>query len=242
MPRHCQFIAPVIAASLLLTTPINAADDSAGKGPLRHIVLFKFKDDAPKDQVTAIENAFAALPGKIDAIADFEWGTDVSVEGKNKNFTHCFVVTFQNEEDRAEYLPHPAHQEFVKLLRPSLEQVCVLDFFAAGRPSPPAVDKARLRHVVLVKFEEDAEKKAVKSALEKVVAMPKDIDLIKGLEWGVNNSPEGLSRGLTHGFIMSFDNAKDRDAYLPHPDHQEVVKAILPLVEDLLVIDYVSAK
>jgi len=238
MLRRCRIVVPVIAAVLFATAQAKAAESK----PLRHIVLFKFKDDASKDQVRAIEEAFAALPGKIDAITDFEWGTDVSVEGKNKDFTHCFLVTFNSEEDRAKYLPHPAHKEFVKLLLPSLDKVCVLDFFADGKPSPAATDKAQLRHVVLVKFKEDADKKAVKSALKKVVTMPKSIDLIKGLEWGVNNSPEGLTQGLTHGFIMSFDNAKDRDAYLPHPAHQKVVKVILPLIDDLLVIDYVTAK
>ena len=35
--------------------------------------------------------------------------------------THCFLITFPSEEARAAYLPHPAHKEFVALLRPYLE-------------------------------------------------------------------------------------------------------------------------
>jgi len=96
---------------------------------LRHVVLFKFKDDTSAAQVREIENAFCALPGKVDAIYDFEWGTDVSVEGRAQGFTHCFLVSFRSEADRAEYIPHPAHKEFGKLLGPYLDKVLVIDYW-----------------------------------------------------------------------------------------------------------------
>jgi hypothetical protein len=96
---------------------------------LRHVVLFKFKEDAPKKKVQEIAAAFAALPSKIDAIHDFEWGTDVSVENKTAGFTHGFVVTFRDEKGRSEYLPHADHQAFVTLLRPHLDDVLVFDYW-----------------------------------------------------------------------------------------------------------------
>lgn len=96
---------------------------------LRHVVLFKFKDDTTADQVHQIEAAFCALPGQIDAIHTFEWGTDVSVEGKADGYTHCFFVTFKNEADRDAYLPHPAHRAFGGVLRPHLDKVLVLDYW-----------------------------------------------------------------------------------------------------------------
>jgi lysophospholipase L1-like esterase len=97
---------------------------------LRHVVLFKFKDEVTPAQMQELVEAFAALPKKIDAIADFECGTDVSVENKADGFTHAFVVTFRNEQGRETYLPHPAHQEFVKLVGPRLDKVLVFDFWA----------------------------------------------------------------------------------------------------------------
>ncbi len=96
---------------------------------LRHVVLFKFKDDTSSQQVREIENAFRALPGKVDAICDFEWGTDVSVENLQQGFTHCFLVTFRSEADRARYLPHPAHKEFGGILGPHLDKVLVVDYW-----------------------------------------------------------------------------------------------------------------
>jgi hypothetical protein len=108
----------------------SAAQESAAKGPLRHVVLFKFKDASSKEDVGKIVEAFGQLPKRIDGITDFEWGTDVSPEGKSEGFTHCFVVTFDNAKSRDAYLPHAAHKEFVTLLLPHLDKVLVVDYFA----------------------------------------------------------------------------------------------------------------
>jgi hypothetical protein len=96
---------------------------------LRHVVLFKFNGDTSAVKIREIENAFRSLPSKIDSIYDFEWGTDVSVEGKAQGFTHCFMVTFLSEADRETYLPHPAHEAFVTIMRPHLEKVLVIDYW-----------------------------------------------------------------------------------------------------------------
>jgi hypothetical protein len=97
---------------------------------LRHVVLFSFKESAGPETIGEIENAFRALPGKIEAIHDFEWGTDVSVENLAQGFSHCFLVTFHSEADRNTYLPHPAHQEFVSILEPHLSRALVVDYWA----------------------------------------------------------------------------------------------------------------
>ena len=97
---------------------------------LRHVVLFGFKDGTTNQQIKNIENTFCALPSKIDAIYDFEWGTDVSVENRSEGFTHCFVVTFLSEVDRGKYIPHPAHKEFGSMVGPHLDKVLVVDYWA----------------------------------------------------------------------------------------------------------------
>lgn len=105
----------------------------ADRGKLRHVVLLKFKDSASAEQVQRIEEAFCALPKKIPQIVDFEWGTNNSPEGLNDGFTHCFLITFADEAGRAAYLPHPAHQSFVEILKPHLDKVLVIDYLAGGR-------------------------------------------------------------------------------------------------------------
>ena len=110
---------------------VDTKKEDSGKRVLRHVVLFKFKAEVTKQQVQEVVDAFAALPKKIDSIVDYEAGTDVSVENKSKGFTHGFVVTFKTEKGRDIYLPHPAHQEFVKLVGPRLADVLVFDFWTS---------------------------------------------------------------------------------------------------------------
>lgn len=106
---------------------------SAPEGTLRHVVLFKFKAGTPLKNIEAIEKAFAELPNKIPQIKDFEWGTNNSPENLDKGFTHCFFLTFEREQDRAIYLPHPDHKAFGTLLSPWMEDVLVLDYWAESK-------------------------------------------------------------------------------------------------------------
>ena len=120
--------AVVLAGCVNVQTTEYITEDKPAQ-VLRHVVLFKFKDDTSSQQVREIVNAFGALPDRVDAICDFEWGTDVSVENLQQGFTHCFLVTFRSEADRAKYLPHPAHKEFGTMLGPHLDKVLVVDYW-----------------------------------------------------------------------------------------------------------------
>ncbi|MGB0144778.1 MAG: Dabb family protein, partial [Akkermansiaceae bacterium] len=55
---------------------------------------------------------------------------------------------------------------------------------------------------------------------------------------GPYDSAEGLNEGYTHGFIMTFDSAESRDAYLPHPEHMKRVELVQPKLERLVVFDF----
>lgn len=121
-------IALAVIAAAAAVTPTVAADPAAGRS-LRHVVLFKFKETSTAADVARIVEAFRGLPARIPAIKGFEWGTNVSPEGKAEGFTHCFFVTFATEADRDAYLPHPAHKEFVAVVGPHVDKVCVVDYW-----------------------------------------------------------------------------------------------------------------
>lgn len=106
-------------------TELQNTNDSV----LRHVVLFKFKEETSEDQLVSFEKAFASLADKIPQISDFEWGLNNSPEGLDKGFTHCFFVSFKSEEDRAIYLPHPDHKAFASLIGPSVDDVLVVDYW-----------------------------------------------------------------------------------------------------------------
>ncbi len=103
-------------------------ESSADRSLMRHIVLFKFKDDVEPAGIDEIVAAFDDLPNKIEQIIDYEAGTNVSPEQLDQGFTHAFVVTFRDAAARDAYLPHPAHKDFVTLLGDRLEKVLVIDF------------------------------------------------------------------------------------------------------------------
>jgi len=97
---------------------------------LRHVVLFKFKEEASEKDVNRLNEAFNALPDAIPVIKDFEWGINDSPENFHQDFTHCYLLTFSSEEDRDSiYAPHPKHQAFGAALQPHLEKVLVVDYW-----------------------------------------------------------------------------------------------------------------
>ena len=95
-----------------------------------------------------------------------------------------------------------------------------------------------LRHIVLFKFKEGTTAEELATIENTFVALPSKIPQIIDFEWGTNNSPEGLDKGFTHSFFVSFKSEEDRAIYLPHPDHKAFVEVASPHIDDVLVLDY----
>ena len=97
---------------------------------LRHVVLFKFKESSSAEDIDRLNKAFHALPAAIPVIKDFEWGLNDSPENFHQDFTHCYLLTFDSEEDRDSiYAPHPQHQAFGASLQEHLDGVFVVDYW-----------------------------------------------------------------------------------------------------------------
>jgi hypothetical protein len=95
------------------------------------------------------------------------------------------------------------------------------------------------RHVVLFKFREHTTEKTLQSIEKAFGELAAKLPFVIGFEWGRNSSPEKLDRGFTHCFIVSFREEADRDAYLPHPDHQAFCRQYLdPNLEEVCVVDF----
>jgi hypothetical protein len=86
-------------------------------------------------------------------------------------------------------------------------------------------------HLVLLKVRRDVPKKQVEQAFAAIGALRDVIPGITGYEWGPYSSPEGMNRGYTHGFCMTFRDAASRDAYLPHPEHEQVKAQVLAILD-----------
>jgi Stress responsive A/B Barrel Domain len=96
-----------------------------------------------------------------------------------------------------------------------------------------------IRHAVLVRFKLDADVPKIFAALK---ALQSKIDGILNVSTGADCSPEGLQRGNSHGFTLDFRDKQARDAYLPHPAHQEfgamMVASVEGGIDGVTVVDW----
>lgn len=82
----------------------------------RHIVLFRWRDDAAADAKTAALEGLAALPGQIPDVRSFRFGTNA---GAADNFDVGVVADFDDADAYQRYAEHPAHVALVtERLRP----------------------------------------------------------------------------------------------------------------------------
>ncbi|HEY7120371.1 MAG TPA: Dabb family protein [Tepidisphaeraceae bacterium] len=108
----------------------------------------------------------------------------------------------------------------------------------AAEPDPAG--KKMLYHVVALKFKPEAKPEQIKAAEEAFAALKTKIPGVVSQNWGTNVSPEQKNKGFTHCFVLTFASEKDRDGYLPHPEHKAFGKILGPVVADVLVIDFWS--
>jgi hypothetical protein len=95
------------------------------------------------------------------------------------------------------------------------------------------------KHIVMFKFKEASSKASVDSIISAFILLKEQIPVIKGFEWGLNDSPEHLDQGITHCFAVTFASAADRDnVYQDHPAHVQFKKLVGPHVEKVIVVDY----
>lgn len=214
---------------------VNPAAEGKPGQVLRHAVFFGFKEGSTDEQIKKVTDAFSGLPAKIDSITDFEWGVNNSPEGLDDGYTHCFLLTFKDNDGRKAYLPHPDHRAFGDVLGEIRDKVFVIDYW--GTPSKTPVEKP-LRHAVFFKFKDDATADDIKTIEDAFAALPSKIDAIKEFEWGINNSPETKDEGFTHCFMVTFDSEEGRKAYLPHADHLAFVDVLKPVLDKVRVLDF----
>jgi Stress responsive A/B Barrel Domain len=95
-----------------------------------------------------------------------------------------------------------------------------------------------LRHVVLFGFGKDQSAAAIAEVVRRFAKLKELVPGMDHFEWGENVSPEGLDRGHSHAFLLTFANSQARDAYLVHPDHAAFGAWVQPFVSSVTVLDY----
>ena len=88
-----------------------------------------------------------------------------------------------------------------------------------------------ITHMVLLKVRKDAARKEVDQVFAEIAALKQKIPGIVSYAGGPYSSPEGLHRGFTHAFCMTFKDAAARNTYLPHPAHEAVKGKVLEILD-----------
>ena len=101
-----------------------------------------------------------------------------------------------------------------------------------------------ITHVVLLRLKKDLSKKQVDQVFADLAALRGKIAGLESFAGGPYSSPEGLDRGYTHGFTMTFTDARARDLYLDHPEHVKVKEKVLGALDGgldgVIAFDYAS--
>lgn len=101
-----------------------------------------------------------------------------------------------------------------------------------------------ITHVVLLRIRKAASKTEIERVFAELAALRTRIPGLLSFSGGAYSSPEGLHKGFTHGFVMTFADAAARDAYLPHPEHEKVKKLVLAVLDGgldgVVAFDYAS--
>ena len=96
-------------------------DDDGMTARLRHVVLFRWKDDTTPEHIAAIEDALASLPALIPELIEYHFGRDAGLSDGNWDFV--VVADLASVEDWETYRDHPAHQAaIIERIRPHVAE------------------------------------------------------------------------------------------------------------------------
>ena len=97
---------------------------------IKHIVLFKLKDEAlgasKQENLKTFKSMLEALPGKISEIIDYEVGLNFI----ENNPTHDLALysSFKSIDDLIVYRDHPEHQKVVAFVKQVVDSRAVVDY------------------------------------------------------------------------------------------------------------------
>lgn len=94
---------------------------------VRHIAMFRLKEDAPEGTLESLSEGLSVLAQSISAFSSYSYGRDLGLREGNYDF--AVVADFENAEAFASYAKHPAHLAFIQdQLTPVVAERVALQF------------------------------------------------------------------------------------------------------------------
>lgn len=92
---------------------------------IRHIVLFKIKEEHKKD-IPALIDGFYGMKGKVEGLLEIEAGADFL--GSERSYDLALICTFADRASFDAYQTHPAHMPVKKRMHEVREGSVACDF------------------------------------------------------------------------------------------------------------------
>ncbi|MDG2383435.1 MAG: Dabb family protein [Pirellulaceae bacterium] len=111
---------------------ISTASDASEEKPKSpkqkfiHAFCFKFKNDAPEEEVAGLMQELAHSKEHIPVLQEFMVGKNVARNGHG--FQYGEIAVFDNKEDLEVFERHPEHRKLVPKIIPHLEMGIAMDF------------------------------------------------------------------------------------------------------------------
>jgi hypothetical protein len=78
---------------------------------LRHVVVFRWSPETRPEQVAALRDGLAALPGLVPEIRAYAFGSDAGLKPENGDF--AVVADFDDVDGYRRYADNPDHRAVV---------------------------------------------------------------------------------------------------------------------------------
>lgn len=97
---------------------------------IRHIALFRWRDDVTPEGVTRVQGLLAALPDAVPELRAYSFGPDAGIS--DGAFDFAVVADVDDEAGFVAYRDHPEHQAALDVIRPMLADRAAIQYPLAG--------------------------------------------------------------------------------------------------------------
>jgi hypothetical protein len=206
--------------------------------PFIHGFNFKFKRGVPNEEIASLMKELAALKKKIPVLKEFLIGENIAK--RTHGFQYGEIAVFDEKEDLMTYEKHPEHQKLVRKILPRMEIGNGMDFFPIGKPNTKLGArsyKGHFIHAFNFKFKVGVSNDEIAELMNELAGLKEKIPVLKELLVGKNEAR--WQRGFQYGQISVFDKKEDIMTYDKHPEHQKLVRKIIPKLAGGNAMDFI---
>lgn len=88
-----------------------------------------------------------------------------------------------------------------------------------------------IKHIVLVRFSKEVTTEEIEAIFKKIGALESVLPTMKSFDYGKYNGSMARHKGFDYAFYMEFNDAKERDEYLVHPEHVKIGAELRALLD-----------